>query len=166
MYRRYYLAFNLLALALVATPAAAQTDGPSHPCADVGEPAERLACYDKAFPPAPGAGVLAGGLDLEARRKEALEEFGLNRQQVFDRQPEALREIEPDQIEGIVKGVSQRPSGERVVTLENDQVWLLTEVTSRGRLAVGDKVAIRKAALGSYMLLTSAQIPLRAKRLR
>lgn len=164
MHSRKSFAFILLVLALVSMPAAAQADDPTHPCASVVEPVERLVCYDKAFPPA--AGVQAGNVDLEARRQEALEEFGLNKQQLFDRQPEELREIQPDRIEGVVKGVAERADGGRVVTLENDQVWLLTEGRSRGRLETGDKVTIREAALSSYMLFTPAGIPLRAKRLR
>lgn len=161
MHSRKFLVF---AIALAAMPAAAQTGAVAHPCAGVVEPTERLACYDKAFPPAPG--VRSEVVDLETRRKQALEEFGLNKQQLFDRQPEELREIQPDRIEGTVKRVVERADGGRVVTLENDQVWLLTEASSRGRLEIGDKVTIREAALSSYMLLTPNRIPLRAKRLR
>lgn len=163
MHSRKSFALILFAMALVAMPAAAQTGATAHPCAGVVEPTDRLACYDKAFPPA--AGVRSDVVDLEARRKKATEDFGLNQRQLFDRQPEELREIEPDRIEGIVKRVVERATGERVVTLENGQAWLLTEGTSRGRLAAGDKVTIREAALGSYMLLTSNRIPLRARRL-
>lgn len=152
-----------LALLLVAGGAIAAETGETHACASVAEASARLACYDEAFPPAAGATTLA---DVEARRQRAMEEFGLNRQQVIERLPEQLREAEPDRIEGTVKGVVVRASGERVVTLENGQVWVLTQVTSRGRLAAGDRVTIREAALGSYMLVTSTGVALRAKRLQ
>jgi len=152
-----------LALLLAAGGAFAAGPDQSHACAGVAEAAARLACYDKAFPPAAGATTLA---DVEARRQRAVEEFGLNRQQVIERLPEPLREAEPDRIEGTVKGVVVRATGERVVTLESGQVWVLTQVTSRGRLAAGDRVTIREAALGSYMLVTSKGVALRAKRLQ
>jgi hypothetical protein len=152
-----------LVLLLAACGAIAAETGQSHACAGVEEASARLACYDKAFPPAAGATTMA---DIEARRQRALEEFGLNRQQVIERLPEQLREAEPDRIEGTVKGVVVRASGERVITLDSGQVWVLTQVTSRGRLAAGDRVTIREAALGSYMLVTSTGVALRAKRLQ
>ena len=152
-----------LVLFLAASAAAAAEPVQSHACASVAEASARLACYDKAFPPASGATTLA---DVEARRQQAVEEFGLNRQQRVERLPEQLREVDPDRIQGTVKGVLVRATGERVITLESDQVWLLTEVTSRGRLKAGDQVTLREAALGSYMLVTSTGVALRAKRLR
>ncbi|WP_242162382.1 hypothetical protein [Lysobacter sp. M15] len=153
-----------LALFLAASAAAAAAEpDQSHACATVAEASARLACYDKAFPPSSGATILA---DMEARRQQAVEDFGLNRQQRVERLPEQLRETEPDRIQGTIKGVLVRATGERVVTLESGQVWLLTEVTSRGRLKTGDQVTLREAALGSYMLVTSTGVALRAKRLR
>lgn len=127
------------------------------------EASARLACYDKAFPPVAGAATVA---DAEARRQQAAEDFGLNRKQLVEREPERAREILPDRIQGVVRGVLERPDGERVVMLESGQVWLLTEVTSRGRLKQGDPVTIREAALGSYMLVTAKGVALRARRLQ
>lgn len=160
------LALALLALvgATAAHQAAAQ--GTAHACAAIVDANERLACYDRTFPPIAGAGTVASQAQLEARRKLAEEEFGLNPRQIFDRKPEALQQVDPDRVQGTVKSIVERADGQRVVTLENDQVWLLTEVTSRGRLAAGDAVTIRDAAMGTYMLLTPKRVPLRAKRLR
>lgn len=161
------LVFGVIALAGLGTMAGdASAQGTAHTCAVISDANERLACYDRAFPPIAGAGTVASAEQLEARRKLAAEEFGLNPRQIFERKPQALQEVEPDRIEGTVKSIVERADGERVVTLENGQVWLLTEVTSRGRLAVGDNVTVREAALGTYMLLTPKRIPLRAKRLR
>ncbi len=131
----------------------------SHPCAKVPDPDERLACYDQAFPPVPEARS-----GVEERRRQAVEDFGLNQRQVSDRRPEGQGDVEPDRIEATVARVTERASGERMVALENGQTWLLTEVTSRGRLKPGDKVTIRAAALGTFMLLTPKRVPLRARR--
>lgn len=159
------VAVSCLAIGCGLLFAGAAAAGPqqSHACASVLEADARLACYDKAFPPASGAG--SDVLDLEAQRRKAVEEFGFNKQQLFERKPEQLRAAEPDRIQGTVEGVLERPGGERVITFENGQVWLLTEGTSRGRLKAGDKVTVRTAALGSYMLVTPSGIALRAKRL-
>lgn len=157
--------FRGLAIVLLVAPAVSVAQSATqHACAGVADPSQRLACYDRAFPPAAGAGTSAE--DTEARRKQALNEFGFNKRQLLDRAPESMREIEPHHVEGVIKTLTERDTGERVVTLDNGQTWLLTEVTSRGRLNPGDKVTVREAALGSYMLVTPARIALRAKRLR
>lgn len=159
VWRRLVAAF---ASGLVASAAAAADPQQSHVCASVVEADARLACYDQAFPPVVGAQSEMG--DLDARRSQAVADFGLNPKQLIERSPD-LREIEHDRIEVTIEGVLERPGGQRVITLENDQVWLLIEGTSRGRLKAGDRVTIRKAALGSYMLVTGSGVALRARRL-
>ncbi len=155
------LASLLLCSALVTGDASAQTT--AHTCATVPEPSRRLACYDAAFPPA--ATAQTGPVDLEAERAQVLRDFGLNKVQLQERQPQHIRDLSPDRIEAVVARVISRATGERVVTLDNGQVWLLTEVTSKGSLASGDRVVIRQAALGTFMLLTARRVPLRARRI-
>lgn len=159
--RSWYFA-ALLLLPFSATEAMAQTAEGA--CTGMVDPQQRLDCYDNRFPPVAGAGrVLPGSAASEARGKE---EFGLNKRQLNAGRPQGQREIDPDRIEGVIKSIGQRGDGQRVVTLENDQAWVLTESTSRGRMAAGDKVAIRKAAMGTFMLVTEGGVALRAKRLR
>lgn len=164
MFRASLLLLCLAALAPVLAGVGTAAAGPqqSHACASVVEADARLACYDKAFPPA--AGAQSETVDLEARRKQAVEDFGLDKQQLTERSPE-LRQIESDRMQATIEGVLERPGGQRVITLVNGQVWLLTEGTSRGRLKAGDQVTIRNAALGSYMLVTASGVALRARRL-
>lgn len=134
----------------------------SHPCAPVSDATERLACYDNAFPrPSDSA---AKPLTDAAARVDALKEFGLSKEQMRQREPERMREITPERIEARVADVVYRPNRERVITLDNGQVWLLTEATSKGHLSAGDAVVVRRAALGSFMLITPSRIPLRARR--
>ncbi|WP_438999284.1 hypothetical protein [Variovorax beijingensis] len=152
----------VLASVMGAIGTAAAVPQQSHSCASEVDADARLACYDKAFPPVEGA--QSGVSSLEERRKEAIEDFGFNKQQRVDRDPE-LQAIEPDRIQATVEGVLERPSGERVITLVNGQVWLLTEGGSRGRLKADDQVTIRNAALGSFMMVTPSGIALRARRL-
>lgn len=154
--------FHCLAIASFVPGIAGAQGMSQHSCAGVADPSERLACYDRAFPPVAGAGIP----DIEVRRKQALNEFGFTKRQLLDRRPESLREIEPHHVEGVIKTLTVREDGERVVTLDNGQAWLLTEVTSRGRLSPGDKIIVREASLGSYMLVTPSRVALRARRLR
>ncbi|PKM03807.1 MAG: hypothetical protein CVV16_07615 [Gammaproteobacteria bacterium HGW-Gammaproteobacteria-6] len=150
----------LIALSLVTVTST--TAGESHPCAPVNDAAERLACYDAAFPRP--AGARPEPVVAEAARADSLQEFGLSREQLRKRDPERVREVLPDQLEAKVAGVDYRQTGERLITLESKQVWLLTEVTSKGQLRVGDPVVIRRAALGSFMLVTPGGVRLRARR--
>ncbi len=140
---------------------AAEPAGQSHACATVVDPTDRLICYDAAFPPAADTRS-----ETEAERLKALRDFGLQKMQLRSREPARMREIAPDRIEATVASVGSRPTGQRVVTLDSGQVWLLTEVTSKGHLTSGDRVVIREAALGTYMLLTPRRIPLRARRIQ
>ena len=153
----------MLSLAMTMAANAAESSGKSHPCTTVVDPAERLACYDAAFPPA--SGVRSGAIDVEAERAKALKNFGLNKLQVNDRQPEPLRDLEPKRIEAKVLRITNRATGERVVTLDNGQTWLLTEVSSKGRLKPGDPVAVRTAALATFMMVTPSGAAVRAKRI-
>lgn len=148
-------------------PALAFAAGPSkssHACAAVASPEERLACYDAAFPPT--VDPVAEAAAREAAQERARQDFGLNRVQLREREPERFRDETPDRIEAKVAGISQRPSGERVVTLDNGQVWLLTEATSKGPLAAGDQVSIKAGAMGSFLLVTPGRATLRARRIR
>ncbi len=140
--------------------AAAAPPMAGHACAAVTNASERLACYDAAFPPVPGA------VDMASERERALKEFGLNKAQLRVRDPERMGVVAPDRIEASVARMTVRATGERVITLDSGQVWLLTEVTMKGPLRVGDRVMIREAALGSHMLLTPKNIALRARRIQ
>lgn len=154
----------LLGLLLALPPVGAGASEPqSHRCAVVVEAGARLACYDAAFPPGTGVRIPSG--QAGAQHARALADFGLDERQLHARDPEAAERI-PARIEARIASVTRRQTGERVVTLDNGQVWLLTEVSSRGRLDHGDPVVVRKAALGSYMLVTEGRLSLRARRVR
>jgi hypothetical protein len=154
------LAMSVLALTMTGSALAAA----SHPCASVVDPTERLACYDAAFPPADN--VRIGTETAEELRARQLQEFGLTGVQKQAREPKQVRELRPDRIEATITSIFSNPTGERIVNLDNGQLWLLPEVTSKGRLAKGDLVVIRTAAMGTYMLVTPGRIALRAKRLQ
>ena len=145
---------------VAATPQVAGTQTAAHACTTVTAASERLACYDAAFPP------VANAVDMASERERALKEFGLNKAQLRDRDPDRMSVLAPDRIEGVIARVSVRPTGERVITLDSGQVWLLTEVTVKGPLQVGDRVIIREASLGSHMLITQKNVALRARRIQ
>jgi hypothetical protein len=147
------------ALALGATPATPAT----HPCATITDPGQRLDCYDAAFPVVRDSGSTSdsGSSNAEKTHKE----FGLNKQQLRERDSELKPEISPSRVEGVVAAVSYQAGGQRLVRLEDGASWLLTEGRSRGTLNAGDRVFIRKAALGTFMMVTPSNVALRARRI-
>lgn len=144
---------------LVPGHAAAQ-----HACANIVDAQQRLACYDTAFPPVSGART--DPADLALQREAALRDFGLNKAQLREAEPELMQVLAPDRIQAKVVHVRENGDGRRTVTLDNHQMWLLTEATSKGWLDSGDTVTVKEAAFGSYMLLTPSGIGLRARRVR
>ena len=94
------------------------------------------------------------------------DDFGLTEAAKRAREPEASREQLPESISGTVAKVARRPAGELVVTLENGQVWTQLQVDPRARVAAGDTVTIKKAALGSYLLVTANRYATRVRRVK
>ena len=149
----------LVALSLFASAGFALAQSPSHPCAATEDPEARLACYDEAFPPVATAAGLA-----ESRREQARRDFGLSVVQKRDMASEEDRAAVPDRIESNVASVVTRANGQRVVTLDNEQIWLVTEATDKGQLKPGDAVLVRRGVIGNFLMRTPGRVTLRVRR--
>lgn len=132
----------------------------NHACASVGEPAARLACYDKAFPPPPEV--------IEAAAAKAQADFGLGESRGSSlRNPgQTAEQAEPERIESRVVKVDYVGSAQRSFTLENGQVWTQTESRSGGHVQAGATVQVRKVILGGYQLILPNGVALRVRRTR
>jgi hypothetical protein len=176
-------AFLTLAGWVVGAHAAAG-DSPQQ-CSALGDDLERLACYDRIFRApaatvpavAEAASVTVGTAATAAVAPvattapapvaaTATDDFGLTEAAKRAREPEDSRQKRPESISGAVAGIARQPAGELVVTLENGQVWTQLQVDPRARVAVGDTVTIRTAALGSYMLVTANRYATRVRRVK
>ena len=152
-------------------------------CAAMADDQARLACYDALFRPRDGAprvsapAVPAAPVSGAATATVAVApvaetattaeaDFGLTEAAKRAREPEESREKLPESISATVAKVARQPAGELVVTLENGQVWTQVQVDSRARIAVGDTVSIRKAALGSHLLVTANSYATRVRRVK
>jgi len=155
-----------LVSALVSTLAAAESgQSGSHRCATVAASEQRLACYDEAFPPVYDEQTRAAAQAAEAERARV--EFGLSNRQVLKERSGGEFEAGPDRISAVVVSISTQADGQRFVTLDNGQVWRLTEAASlKGRLSKGNPVVVKQAALGTHMMLTPARASLRARRVK
>ena len=143
-------------LGVLSPSAWAQVAG--HACALVVDRGERLACYDREFPPP------AQVRDAEVRQREA--DFGYGAGTV---QPSRVDVPSSgaivDSLQTHVELVDYH-GGVRQLTMRNGQVWTLAEANSAGPLRSGDAVQIRKGLMGSYFLTTPDGVRLRVKRTR
>ncbi len=124
--RRPYLAIVLLIL-LEQALAAPPDDWRS--CRRIADDAARLACYDRHADRAAAAASPAA--------------FGL---------PAKVPAEAIDAIEARITRVDPLPHGRRLIHLDNGQLWRQLEGRSHPSLKAGDKVRIRRASLGSFLL--------------
>lgn len=153
-----YASYSAIVMGLALLASTDARSGDAHPCSRIANSTERLACFDEAFPPAPA--------DIEAREQAAREQFGLSEAELVERDPSRARDETPRLIEAQITDVSFRRSGERLITLDNGQMWLETAPSRHGVLSDGDAVEIRRAVGGSYRLFTSARVGLRVRRVK
>lgn len=144
---------GIVLLLPASLPAAAQPA--THACASIIAPAKRLACYDRAFPPAH---------DAQAEASEQARAFGL--QPTPDPAEKAAEAAYNKGMSSRVASVSSDRDGERVFTLDNGQVWRQTGASVLGLVRRGDAITIRTGSFHSYLLITPGGVPLRVKRVR
>ncbi|NJD32642.1 MAG: hypothetical protein FIB04_12245 [Gammaproteobacteria bacterium] len=101
-----------------------------------------------------------------AAAEKARREFGLSEAGKRALEPAKTAEAHPDSISGKVASVGRRAGGEAVVTLEDGQVW--AEIQANPLLVVkpGEVVTIRKASLGSYMLVSAKRVATHVRRIK
>ena len=166
---------------VVPDRAAAADQSKGAECAPLDDPAARLACFDAAFPwpsrtspPKPAAAAAAVAPDEPVAPVERVvpdkpvseaQKFGLSPKQ---RAALEAKPAEPVPVEttAAVKTVRRLPSGYLLIGLDNDQVWQQSELDSLIRLQPGDQVTIRRASLGSHLLVTPAKYSTRVRRIQ
>jgi hypothetical protein len=158
----------LLSLAAGSFAANAGSDEAARQCTGVSDDRARLACYDGIFskPATAGRDSPPAVPAPAAAASSPQDDFGLSDTAKRARDPEKAKELMPQSIAEKVASVGRRPTGELVVTLDNGQVWAQIEPNTMARLSAGDTVTIRKAALGSYLLVTPNKLAVRVRRVK
>jgi hypothetical protein len=157
----------LLGLSLSAAASAAPTDADLARCAAIEPPKDRLACYDTlAGRPArsstPASAVVAAPAARSspavpaAAAADGSRDFGLTP----GRRVTAPQG--PDAIQARVTQIIEDGLGHATAVLDNGQAW--TVMDAGVRLAVGDLVSIRRAALGSFLMMTPSKHSYRVRR--
>jgi hypothetical protein len=138
-------------------------------CRAVAEAAARLACFDAAvarLDAAERAGEVVV-LDRDQVRTAKREAFGFSIPSfdLFDRD-QRQREEEVDRVESPVASAVRDGVGKWVVNLQNGQTWRQTDSRALPRVRRGDKVELRRGALGSFFMRVGGQPGVRAERAR
>ena len=174
------IAAIFIAIGLVIPDRAATSDkAKGAQCAAIDDPVARLACFDAAFPRPPHttAPTAAATSAATAAPKPAAaavvadkpvaeaKEFGLSSKQ---RASVEAKPAEPavEVTTAGVKTVRKLPSGYLLIGLDNDQVWQQTEIDSLVLVRPGDRVQIRQASMGSFLLVTPSHYSTRVRRLQ
>ena len=188
-----YSIFGLLAISAVFG-ATAQAADPSL-CAAIADSASRLICYDAALRPAPAAPAApvakappaapapapvakaapavaavspaavaaAAPAAVAAPAAEPAKRAGI--MSMFGLLPKRQKQDRP-QLQATVVDIKVRSDGQ-IVTLDNDQVWMITEPQRDPFAEPDDEIVIDPASLGSFLMSrASGGASVRVKRLR
>lgn len=128
-------------------------------CSLVENDLKRLMCYDKV---------------IKAEKQE-LEKSPISNQQTREVKPKQADDIfglenqvkkEIDEISSSIVELKLPKIGSRTITLENGQIWKLTD-TDSFRAKIGHKVIVKRASLGSFLMKTeNSNKSYRVKRLK
>ena len=157
-------------------------------CREINSAVARLDCYDGAVdaqqsladePPAEvvapvaaatstaGTSAAASSTGVTEAATEMSPEalFGKNVVEVQKTVQEATGTKDIDRLESLVSKIRISASGKAIITLDNGQVWTQVD-SSRLRLSGYDRVVIRKASMGSFMLTkVGSKTTMRVKRI-
>jgi hypothetical protein len=178
--RRLALSTAILA-ACAAGGALAEDPNGLTQCSSISNTAERLACYDRLAgrasakaPPSSPAAAAPAAAPVSAAPAAATpvpagastaDDFGLSKVQKERANAAASSPAETKSITARVTGFRKGPSGRPRVLLDNGQTWEYEE-DGDYLLDVGDSVRIRRASLGSFLLVTPANLVHRVRRIR
>jgi hypothetical protein len=164
----------LILTAAAAAAAAAPSNEDMARCAVIPAADSRLACYDAlahrpadkapsaapATAPAPAARAAATPAQAPVSAAAAIaadpKNFGLTPAQ------QHLTDLGPKSIAAHISVVSSDQFGHTLVVLDSGETW--TVMDNDGRLSSGDEVTIKRAALGSFLMITPSNHSYRVRR--
>ena len=169
MIRRLFPVGLIVTVSAVA-PLQAQQPGPAaqalpqalQACIAERDDSRRLACFDRAVQPlAQGGGVIVSPAMTRQQRFGFSGELARKTRDASGETAQELREID-----AVVTAVAQRGYGQISVTLDNGQVWSQKAAGQFFRVKVGDRVTVKAAALGSFLLVDTEGRSIRVGRVK
>jgi hypothetical protein len=154
-----------------ATAVAAPSNNDMARCAAMSAPDSRLACYDAlahrpvdrapsaaaTASPAPAAAAAQAPASAAAAAEDP-KNFGLTPAQ------QHTVDLGPQSIAAHISILSTDQLGRTFVVLDSGQTW--TVLDNDGRLASGEAVTIKRAALGSFLMMTPSNHSYRVRRIK
>jgi hypothetical protein len=140
---------------------------PAAPAAPVSIPAAATVAPATAAPVAAAPVAAAPAVAVAAPAVEPEAAFGFSEAQKREHVPEAVQ-AQPEKrssVDSTLTLLSSRRTGEFVYTLANGQIWTQTEAEQSGYVRDGSPVTIKRAALGSF-LLVSGSVSTRVRRVQ
>lgn len=136
-------------------------------CRALADTPARLACYDAA------AAGLAQAIDRKAIyvvdkaqvQKTRRSLFGLPLPSLGIMGDDSDDENKVVQLDGVIRGASAGFDGNWMITLEDGSVWRQVDASPLGHSPrKGDKIVVKRAALGSYKMNVAGQSAVRVRR--
>jgi hypothetical protein len=151
-------------------PVASPAPPPLAPTVPPGPKASPQALAPPPGPPPPPARVsapLPAAAPVPAPSATQLDQFGLDERQLIESgRAEKSPALALKSVTGRITQVGFRANGEFVVTLDNGQVWEQTEADPLALVRAGDRIEIRRAVLGSFLLVAANHENTRVRRVR
>jgi hypothetical protein len=155
--------FVLVATVMACGPAKAITnplESGLRKCAQESEQAARLACFDALVTTIPTVKANEFGLTADIDRKRQP-----SAAPVAATQSATENATENTTLPGKIVALRLAPRGEIIFTLDNQQVWMQTQVEPGKQFSLGDAVQIEHGAMGSYWLAADKARKTRVKRI-
>lgn len=136
-------------------------------CRSVAGEAERLACYDKAAAAIESAvsnkDLVVFDREGVKKTKRGLFGFGIPNLGIFGDDDDS---VELKQLDGVIAGIGRTSDGGHIIRLEDGSKWAQIDTrTVYIDPRVGDKVVVKKGALGSYIVSVNGQPGFKVKRI-
>ncbi|MBE8167283.1 MAG: hypothetical protein HAW66_02785 [Shewanella sp.] len=150
--------WSFFAAVLISTQSFAGVEQKLQQCTKINDKSARLICYDN----------LAARPIASVNSVSQSDNFGQTTPKI-DVQKAHFGQTKPkkdaiERVELTVTKIKKHPYGNLIITFENGQVWKQSS-TERYRLKVGNKVFIKKGALGSFILgIADRNTTIRVKR--
>lgn len=153
-------------LILFASPAAAQSDSAQPPrpealagvyaCAEIQDDAQRLACYDASVGRMRQAETEGQFVAVDRQQAESMrrESFGFSLPSITNVFRGGGDGEELDRVELQVDRILTRADGRRIFVMADGQRWVQVLAERASNVRAGDRVTVRRAALGSFMLVS------------
>ncbi len=166
---RWMLVAGFLSQLIASELAAGELPSGLQACRAERDDANRLSCYDReidAQSRRPSKGAETPPVQQAAVPRTPEEDFGHRQVRVREDRAAEQQEDRLKELVATVIEVAKRANGTHVMTLDNGQVWMESSLEPAFRVAPGESITIKPAALGTFLLSTQSNRSTRVTRVK